>query len=125
MTPTPFTRREMLQRMGTGLGALGLAALLADAGELRADAPGPDPRHPLAPRPPHFPPRAKAVIHGYLNGGPSHLDTFDPKPILNRYAGRTLPTGNLTTERPTGAALPSPFRFRKYGQSGIEVSEIF
>ena len=69
--------------------------------------------------------RAKHVIHIYLNGGPSQVDTFDPKPLLKKYEGKMLPQGNLTTERHTGTALPSPFRFRKYGQSGIEVSEIF
>ena len=58
-------------------------------------------------------------------GGPSHLDTFDPKPALERYAGQLLPMENLKTERKTGAAFPSPFKFRKYGQSGIEVSELF
>jgi hypothetical protein len=110
--------------MGTGLGTLGLVGLLADMGQLGTAA-DPDPRRPLAPRPPHFRARARHVIHVYLNGGPSHLDTFDPKPLLGRYAGRLLPAGNLTTERPTGAALPSPFRFRKHGRSGIEVSELF
>ena len=111
----------MLQHAGTGLGLLGLAALFADAD----DTTPPDPRNPLAPRPPHFTAKAKHVIHIYLNGGPSQVDTFDPKPLLRRYAGRMIPAGNLTTERPTGNALPSPFRFRKYCKSGIEVSEIF
>jgi hypothetical protein len=60
-----------------------------------------------------------------MNGGPSHVDTFDPKPLLEKFAGKELPGGNLKTERPTGAALPSPFKFQKYGQSGIEVSELF
>ncbi len=60
-----------------------------------------------------------------MNGGPSQVDTFDPKPLLKKYEGKMLPQGNLTTERKTGTALPSPFRFQKYGQSGIEVSEIF
>ena len=116
-----ITRRQLLQRTGTGLGLLGLAALCADAD----DTTPPDPRQLLAPRPPHFAAKAKHVIHVYCNGGPSQVDTFDPKPLLARYAGQTLPTGNLTTERPTAGALPSPFRFRKYGQSGIEVSEVF
>jgi hypothetical protein len=110
----------MLARMGTGLGLLGLAALLGEARSQAASS-----RNPLAARPPHFPARAKHVIHVYLNGGPSQVDTFDPKPLLKQYEGKKLPTGNLTTERPTGAALPSPFRFRKHGQSGIEVSELF
>jgi hypothetical protein len=118
-----LSRRDMLRRTGTGLGGLGLAALLQDANAVSGAAI--DPRHPLAARPTHFPAKAKHVIHIYLNGGPSQVDTFDPKPLLKRYEGRMLPTGNLTTERPTGTALPSPFRFHQYGQSGTPVSEIF
>ena len=110
----------MLRQMGTGLGMLGLTRVLGDAQML-----GPDPANPLACRAPQFPARAKHIIHIYLNGGPSQVDTFDPKPALAKYAGKILPTGNLTTERPLGAALPSPFSFRPYGESGIEVSEIF
>jgi hypothetical protein len=79
----------------------------------------------MAQRQPQFPARAKHVIHIFCNGGPSHVDTFDPKPLLKQYAGKELPTANLRTERKTGAALPSPFKFRKYGESGIEVSELF
>ena len=79
----------------------------------------------MAPREPHFPAKAKHVIHIFLNGGPSHVDTFDPKPALAKYAGQDLPMENLRTERKTGAAFPSPFKFQKYGQSGIEVSELF
>jgi hypothetical protein len=120
-----ITRRELLRRTGTGLGLLGLYGLFGDAGLLAGDTTPPDPRQPLAPRPPHFPARARHVIHVYLNGGPSQVDTFDPKPLLRRYEGQRLPAGNLTTERPTGSALPSPFRFRRYGQSGLEISELF
>lgn len=121
-----ITRREMLRHMGTGLGLLGLAGLLRDTGGLLGSARAADlAPNPLAPRAPHFPARAKHLIHIYLNGGPSQVDTFDPKPLLEKYAGKVIPSGNLTTERPTGAALPSPFRFRRYGQSGIEVSELF
>ena len=121
-----LNRREMLRRMGTGLGWLGLSLLAQESGLLipRASASDGAP-NPLAPRPPHFPGKAKHLIHIYLNGGPSHVDTFDPKPLLDKYAGKTLPAGNLTTERRTGAALPSPFKFHRYGQSGIEVSELF
>jgi hypothetical protein len=114
-----LTRRELLQRCGMGCGALALGSLLApelSAGEIS---------NPMAPKAPHFPGRAKHVIHLFMNGGPSHVDTFDPKPALAKYAGKPLPAENLRTERPTGAALPSPFKFGKYGQSGIEVSELF
>src|SRR5258708_31797262 len=120
-----MTRRDLLRRTGTGLGLLGLYGILGDTGLLANDTTSPDPRNPLAPRPPHFAGRAKHVIHVYLNGGPSQVDTFDPKPLLRRFAGQTLPAGNLTTERPTGAALPSPFRFKRYGQAGLEISELF
>ncbi len=99
-----MTRRTMLRRVGTGLGTLGLYGLLHDAGLLAAESP-------LAPKAPHFPAKAKHVIHIYLNGGPSQVDTFDPKPLLKKYEGRMLPSGNLTTERRTGTALPSPFQF--------------
>jgi hypothetical protein len=117
----PLSRREMLTRTGIGMGLLGLQPLLAAEGKTTP----PDPAHPLAPRPPHFKAKAKRVIHLFANGGPSQVDTFDPKPSLLKYAGKTLPTENLKTERKTGAAYPSPFKFKKYGQSGIEVSEIF
>ncbi|MBI1833143.1 MAG: DUF1501 domain-containing protein [Planctomycetes bacterium] len=80
---------------------------------------------PLAPRPPHFPARARRVVHLFMNGGPSQVDTFDPKPALDRYHGQPLPLPNLRTERKTGAAMRSPFRFQRHGQSGIEVSELF
>jgi hypothetical protein len=127
-----LTRRQALRQAGTGLGMLGLVGLLSDAGFLgHAEAGVPDQvggkgsRNPLAPRAPHFHARARHVIHIYLNGGPSQVDTFDPKPLLKRHEGKMLPQGNLSTERKTGTALASPFRFQKYGQSGIEVSEIF
>ncbi len=73
---------------------------------------------------PHFAPKAKRVIHFFLNGGPSHMDTFDPKPALAKYDGKPIPSHRLT-ERKTGAAFPSPFKFQRHGQSGIEVSELF
>ncbi|MBY0514296.1 MAG: DUF1501 domain-containing protein [Gemmataceae bacterium] len=96
---------------------IGLAGVLAD------DARGAD--DPLAPRPPHFPVKARHVVHLFMNGGPSQVDTFDPKPLLDKYHGKPLPTGNLRTERKTGAAMRSPYKFAKYGSSGIEVSELF
>jgi hypothetical protein len=127
-----LSRRRALGTVGTGLGMLGLVGLLQDAGLLgqamagaATPSGGTTARNPLAPRPTHFPGKARHLIHIYLNGGPSQVDTFDPKPLLGRYEGKMLPRGNLSTERKTGAALPSPFRFKRYGQSGIPVSEIF
>ena len=121
----PFlTRRQLLSRCGIGLGSLALGSLMRDAG-LVAGTQTAEGLDPLAVKAPHFPAKAKHVIHLYMSGGPSQLDTFDYKPALERYAGKMLPTGNLITERKTGAAFPSPFKFQKYGQSGIEVSELF
>lgn len=117
------TRRDLLRRSGLGLGAIGLWEILAQEGRL-ADATESPNGDPLQLRRTHFPGRVKHVIHFFLNGGPSHVDTFDPKPNLAKYAGQRLPE-TLTTERKTGAAFPSPFRFRRYGESGLPVSEIF
>ena len=99
------TRRDALLSLGTGIGALALPELLG------ADTTA------LAPRSSHHRPRAKHIIHIYLNGGPSQVDTWDPKPVLDRHDGRPIPVGNLTTERETGVALASPFRFQQYGDS--------
>jgi len=119
-----LTRRECLHQMGTGLGTLGLASILAQDGMLAAAADaGSD--SPLAPKIAHFAPRAKHIIHLFMNGGPSQVDTFDPKPALEKYNGQRPPTADLKTERRTGGLLMSPFKFKKYGESGIEVSDIF
>src|SRR6476469_947638 len=123
-----LNRRDLLRRCGMGMGAVTLATLLGDVGGLSplARADGGDAVNPLAPRFAHFPGKAKRVIHFFLNGGPSHVDTFDPKPALEKYAGKPLPEGfSLKTERKTGGAMPSPFKFKKHGQSGIEISDIF
>jgi len=110
-----MNRRDCLRTMGAGFGMVGLANLL---GAKTTESP-------LAPKAPHFAPKAKRVVFIFLNGGPSQVDTFDPKPALAKYAGHPMPSGNLKTERKTGNLLPSPFTFKKYGQSGIEISEIF
>jgi hypothetical protein len=111
------SRRQMLQRCGMGLGSLALGDLLRGSNALA--------NGPLTMHRPHFTPRAKHVIHVFLNGGMSQVDTFDPKPELTRRAGQMLPFDNLQTERKTGVALPTPFRFEHHGESGIPVSEIF
>src|SRR5579871_5894973 len=117
-----LTRRQMLARLGGGFAALSLTGLLAEeaqaAGAGRA-------LNPLAPKKPPLPAKAKRVVFLFMNGGPSHVDTFDPKPMLTKYHGQPLPYSNLPTERRTGAAFRSPYAFKKCGQSGIEVSEIF
>lgn len=113
-TDKPMTRREWLQRSGMGMGALACGTLLEASAAV----------NPLAPKKPPLPAKARRVIHFFMNGGPSQVDTFDPKPALARYQGKPIPI-HLRTERKTGAAFASPFRFHKHGQSGIEVSEIF
>ena len=113
-----FSRRQMLRSSGAGFGALALAGLLADSAA--ADT------NPLAPKAPMFPAKAKRVIFVFLHGGPSQVDTFDPKPLLDRDHGKPFP-GNKPriVSSETGNLLRSPWQFRKYGQSGIEVSDLF
>jgi hypothetical protein len=106
----------MLGRIGMGFGAMGLGDLLAEISSISLN--------PLAARQPPLPAKAKCVVHLFMNGGPSHVDTFDPKPSLDKYDGKPIPS-QLKTERPTGAGLKSPYAFQKYGKSGIEVSELF
>ena len=106
------SRRSFLQRSGMGFGSLALADLLSRDG-LAADSGV------------HFAGRAKHVIHVFLNGGMSQVDTLAPKPELTKRAGKMLPFSNLKTERRTGVALPSPFPFKQHGDSGIPVSDIF
>jgi hypothetical protein len=117
MLPTSsLTRRDLLGRIGMGFGAMGLGDLLAETSSISLN--------PLAVRQPPLPAKAKRVVHLFMNGGPSHLDTFDPKPSLDQYDGKAIPSP-LKTERPTGAGLKSPYAFQKYGKSGIEISELF
>jgi hypothetical protein len=118
----PFSRRELVTRSALGLAGLGLAGLMHQQGYCNDTAVASNQFWTTGQT--HFPAKAKRVIHFFLNGGPSHVDTFDPKPALEKYAGQSIPN-NLTTERKTGAAFPSPFRFKRYGQSGLEISELF
>ncbi len=114
------TRRSFLQSACCGIGSLALTALLHDE-QARAN--------PLAPRPPHRPAKAKAVIFLFMAGGPSHLETFDPKPLLNRLHGQVRPAefgqANYQFIQPDARLLGSARRFAKHGQSGIEVSDLF
>jgi len=117
-------RRHWMRTCGMGFGGLALSSMLgAQSDALAQEDPGL-----LATKgalPLHFPAKAKHVIHVFLNGGVSQVDTFDPKPELTRRAGQILPFENLKTERKTGVALPSPFAFEQHGQSGIPVSDLF
>ena len=94
----PLTRRQMLTQSASGFGMLALQTLLAEQAHAE---------NPLAPKKPMFPAKAKRVIFIFLHGGPSQVDTFDPKPMLTKYHGKPAPAGNLRTERKTGALLSS------------------
>ena len=120
--PTPNSRREFLRQTGMGLGTVAFGTMVADylvapaRAEITAD---------LKPRKAPLPAKAKHVIHIFANGGPSHVDTFDRKTTLDKYHGQKLPGDYIATERKTGAAFRSPFTWKRYGKSGLEVSELF
>jgi hypothetical protein len=114
-----MTRRDMLFRFANGFGMLAVAGLLTDKAKASS-------ANPLAVKPRQFPPKAKRIIFLFMSGGPSHVDTFDPKPRLDRENGNPLPFEMPKLVRTkTGNLLKSPFKFRKHGQAGIEVSELF
>jgi len=106
----PISRRQALSQMGAGFGALGLAGALqtSNASSLL----------------PHVAPRAKRVIFLFMNGGPSHVDTFDPKPLLAKHEGE-MPDREGLRKQKTSGLMPSPFKFAKHGQSGVVMSELF
>ncbi len=111
MLPTLFSRRRLLQSSALGFGWLAMADMLAAAEPLKT---------------PHHKPRAKRVIFLFMKGGPSHLDTFDPKPLLDRDHGKPYPGSKPRVQfAQTGLLLKSPWKFQKYGQSGMPVSELF
>jgi hypothetical protein len=116
-------RRDFLRRCGMGFGGLALGGLLGRDHAAGADLA--NSARTVAGGGPHFAPKAKRVVHLFMNGGPSQVDTFDPKPALQQRHGQPIPLAGLKTERPTGAALRSPFTFDRYGQSGLEISELF
>jgi hypothetical protein len=119
-----FARRDLFSRFAGGVPAAALAWLLrselsASEGERRA--------HDVVPRPPHFPAKAKSVIHLFMNGGPSQVDLFDPKPTLAKYAGSAPPrdlAAQIEFTDQAGGILPSPFNFSRRGKSGIEISDL-
>ena len=125
----PVTRREALCRMGSGFGMLAFAGLVGESlttASLLAQSPA----HAVDPAVAatgglHHPARAKHVIFLFMNGGLSQVDSFDYKPMLEKYHGQPLPGGAIATERKTGALMKSPFAFKRYGQCGMEVSELF
>jgi hypothetical protein len=120
----PFTRREALKRFTSGLGMAGFAAVAAQQAG-RAASIETSMGNPWMPKAPHFAPKAKHMIVIFLQGGLSQVDSFDYKPMLDKYDGKPLPYETPRTEFATGNLMRSPFSFKKYGKSGIEVSELF
>ena len=120
MNWNPISRRQWLQSAGMGFGVVGLAGLLAQA--YAGEQSGAQGAAQLA-EGLHFAPKAKRVIFLFMNGGPSHVDTFDPKPALKKYEG-DKPTKD-TQKRAKAGYVPSPFRFQSHGNSGVVMSELF
>jgi hypothetical protein len=120
----PLSRREVLTHIGGGFGALALANVFADAGWLCAAEKS---ANPLAPKAPHFPAKAKRLIFLFMNGGPSHVDTFDPKDELTKRDGEALPESVVAKSgrKNSNKLMKSPFKTQKYGESGIEASELY
>ena len=118
-----WTRRKFIRDAFCGFGGLALASLLYEQ-ETRAAT-----TNPLAPKPPHFPKKAKSVIFLFMSGGPSHMETFDPKPLLNELSGQARPKefGEAKYQfiKTTAKLLGTRRIFGKYGRSGIEVSDLF
>ncbi len=119
----PFTRREALRKMGNGFGMMAFAGMLGDSVARAGGVVTPDGTVGVAKL--DYPQRVKRVIFLFMNGGLSTLDAFDPKPMLDKYDGQPLPGGTIATERLTGALMKSPFAFKKYGQCGMDVSELW
>jgi hypothetical protein len=122
--PRPTTRRELLLQTGSGFGAAALTALMADPAFA---GPGDSRRNdPLAPRDGHHPARARSVIFLYMDGGPSQVDTFDPKPLLQSENGQPFKMEIQPTQFDNnGNTLGSPWAFKNYGESGLPISDLF
>jgi hypothetical protein len=116
----PVTRRQALSTLGGGFGFVALSQML-NVSLAQAAQPGSG----GVIKQLHFKPRAKRVIFLFMNGGVSHVDTFDPKPMLDKHDGKPTPGGPVLTQRKTGNLMKSPFKFQKYGKSGIELSELW
>jgi len=120
----PLTRRQALSAIGGGMGLVGLSNMLSTSLKAATTEDGGGPLPGAIPQL-HFKPRAKRIIFLFMNGGVSHVDTFDPKPMLEKYHGQPMPGGAILTQRKTGTLMKSPFSFQKYGQSGTELSELW
>src|SRR6201993_4159784 len=122
-SPNPMTRREALCRMGNGFGMMAFASMVGRSLSFAQGGPGPAGTGGAATL--DYPQRVKRVIFLFMNGGCSTIDCFDPKPALAKYDGKPLPGGSISTERRTGELMQSPFKFKKYGQCGMDISELW
>src|SRR5688500_7693632 len=116
----PMTRRQPVQSLGAGFGFVALQTMLGTSLQAADVAASRGVIKDL-----HFKPKAKRVIFLFMNGGVSHVDTFDPKPMLDKYHGQPTPGGPVLTQRKTGNLMKSPFSFKKYGKSGTDMSELW
>jgi hypothetical protein len=127
-TPCRRSRREFLWQVGGGFAGLALIDLLSRDGFVSKVA-AKESANPLAPKKPHFPAKAKHAVFLFMNGAPSHVDTFDPKPELTRHHGEPYRSKDVpvvgSNGRPVGHLMASPFEFRKHGKSGLEISSLF
>ncbi|HEY4362513.1 MAG TPA: DUF1501 domain-containing protein [Bryobacteraceae bacterium] len=120
--PNPLTRRQALGQLGGGMGLVALSSMLSSSMQAATSEGG---GIPGALKELHFKPRAKRVIFLFMNGGVSHVDTFDPKPMLEKYDGQPMPGGGIITQRKVGNLMKSPFKFSRYGKADIEMSELW
>src|SRR5271163_1318958 len=121
-SPSPVTRRDALRKVGNGFGMMAFAGMLSES-MARAGITGGDTNLGLMKL--DYPQRVKRVIFLFMNGGLSTIDAFDPKPMLAKYDGQPMPGGSISTERRTGELMKSPFKFKKYGKCGMDVSELW
>src|SRR5437879_4421341 len=124
---SPLSRRQMLTQAANGFGAVALSSMLAE--HIVQAAPEAQPTNALTAKPTHFPAKAKHIIFLYMDGGPSQVDTFDPKPMLDKHNGKS-PHEVIGKVEPTqfaniGKLLKSPWEFKNYGECGLPVSDLF
>src|SRR3954465_6060470 len=119
----PVTRREALRKVGNGFGMMAFAGMLGESLSRAGTVVHPDGNLGVAQL--DYPQKVKRVIFLFMNGGLSTIDSFDPKPMLTKFDGQPLPGNQVKTERRTGELMKSPFAFKKYGQSGMDVSELW
>src|SRR3984957_11627038 len=120
----PVTRRDALRRVGNGFGMMAFAGMLGQS-MAKAGLTGINGNSGMGVATLDYPQRVKRVIFLFMNGGLSTIDAFDPKPMLAKYDGQPMPGGSISTERRTGELMKSPFEFKKHGQCGMDISELW